>query len=361
MAMPTSAAASAGASLTPSPAIATTRPAALQRCTTALFCVGQHLGLDLGDAEPARHRLGRGAVVAGQHDDAHALGLQRRQRRGRRRLDRIGDGDHAREPCRRPRRRSRSRRRGASLRPALAAPRRRCRARRGTWRCRAQPACPRPRRARPCRSASRSPVTAASAMPRSFAARTIASASGCSLARSTLAASRSNSVSSKPAAGTIAVTAGLPSVSVPVLSTTSVSTFSMRSSASAFLISTPACAPRPTPTMIDIGVARPSAHGQAMISTATAATSAIGEARLGPEHRQAHERQQRDRDHGRHEPARRPGRPAAGSARGCAAPRATICTICASMVSRPTLLGSHHEARRSGSACRRSRSRRPPS
>ena len=33
-------------------------------------------------------------------------------------------------------------------------------------------------------------------------------------------------------------------------------------------------APRPTPTMIDIGVASPSAHGQAMISTATAATRA---------------------------------------------------------------------------------------
>ena len=65
-----------------------------------------------------------------------------------------------------------------------------------------------------------------------------------------------------------------PSVSVPVLSTTSVSTFSMRSSASALRISTPACAPRPTPTMIDIGVARPSAHGQAMISTLTAATRA---------------------------------------------------------------------------------------
>ena len=73
---------------------------------------------------------------------------------------------------------------------------------------------------------------------------------------------------------TTAVTVGLPSVSVPVLSTTSVSTFSIRSSASAFLIRTPACAPRPTPTMIDIGVARPSAQGQAMISTATAATSA---------------------------------------------------------------------------------------
>ena len=55
---------------------------------------------------------------------------------------------------------------------------------------------------------------------------------------------------------------GLPSVSVPVLSTTSVSIFSMRSSASAFLISTPACAPRPTPTMIDIGVARPARRGR---------------------------------------------------------------------------------------------------
>ena len=79
-------------------------------------------------------------------------------------------------------------------------------------------------------------------------------------------------VSSKPGAGTIATTFGLPSVSVPVLSTTSVSTFSMRSSASAFLISTPSSAPRPTPTMIDIGVASPSAQGQAMISTLTAAT-----------------------------------------------------------------------------------------
>src|SRR5467141_2969792 len=70
----------------------------------------------------------------------------------------------------------------------------------------------------------------------------------------------------------IETTLGLPSVNVPVLSTTSVSTFSKRSSASAFLINTPASAPRPTPTMIDIGVARPSAQGQAMMSTLTAAT-----------------------------------------------------------------------------------------
>jgi hypothetical protein len=51
------------------------------------------------------------------------------------------------------------------------------------------------------------------------------------------------------------------------LSTTSVSTSRSTSSASAFLKSTPACAPLPVATMIDIGVARPSAHGHAMMST----------------------------------------------------------------------------------------------
>src|SRR6202012_668358 len=85
----------------------------------------------------------------------------------------------------------------------------------------------------------------------------------------------------------VAVTFGLPSVNVPVLSTTSVSTFSSRSNASAFLISTPSCAPRPTPTMIDIGVASPSAQGQAMISTLTAATRPKASLGSGPNAAQA--------------------------------------------------------------------------
>ncbi len=108
--------------------------------------------------------------------------------------------------------------------------------------------------------------------PRSPAAFRIACASGCSLPRSTLAESRSNSFSSKAPAATIDTTLGLPSVSVPVLSSTMVSMRSNRSSASASRIRMPECAPRPTPTMIDIGVASPSAQGQAMISTVTAAT-----------------------------------------------------------------------------------------
>ena len=76
--------------------------------------------------------------------------------------------------------------------------------------------------------------------------------------------------------------AAFPSVSVPVLSTTSVSTLRSTSIASAFRNRTPIVAPFPVATMIDIGVARPSAHGHAMISTATALTSACAIRGSGP-------------------------------------------------------------------------------
>ena len=62
-------------------------------------------------------------------------------------------------------------------------------------------------------------------------------------------------------AGLMATTLGLPSVSVPVLVVQKRMTRSSRSRASAFLISTPDCAPRPTATMMDIGVAGPSMQG----------------------------------------------------------------------------------------------------
>ena len=44
----------------------------------------------------------------------------------------------------------------------------------------------------------------------------------------------------------------------------------------------PWVAPLPVPTMIDSGVASPSAQGQAMMSTATADTSALVSAGAGP-------------------------------------------------------------------------------
>ena len=65
-----------------------------------------------------------------------------------------------------------------------------------------------------------------------------------------------------------------PVVTVPVLSSTTVSMRRVDSSTSGPLISTPSWAPRPVPTSSAVGVARPSAHGQAMISTATAAVKA---------------------------------------------------------------------------------------
>ena len=65
-----------------------------------------------------------------------------------------------------------------------------------------------------------------------------------------------------------------PVVTVPVLSNTTVSTRRVVSSTSGPLIRMPSWAPRPVPTISAVGVARPRAHGQAMISTDTAAVNA---------------------------------------------------------------------------------------
>ena len=126
------------------------------------------------------------------------------------------------------------------------------------------------------------PVTGKSGRLCAFRCARMACASGCSLIFSSAAASTSTSARAKPSLATICCTFGTPSVSVPVLSTISVSIFSISSSASASLISTPSRAPRPIPTMTDIGVASPSAQGQAMISTDTAATSPFASPGAGP-------------------------------------------------------------------------------
>ena len=92
---------------------------------------------------------------------------------------------------------------------------------------------------------------------------------------------------SNPSAATTSVSFGRPSVSVPVLSTMSVSTLAKRSSASASLMRTPAWAPRPVAVMTDIGVASPSAQGHAMIRTDTADTMAYTMLGSGPNRVQA--------------------------------------------------------------------------
>src|SRR5262249_19316007 len=89
-------------------------------------------------------------------------------------------------------------------------------------------------------------------------------------------------VSANPLAGLTKNRFGLLSARVPALSTTSVSTFRSDSMASAFLNSTPIVAPLPVATIIDIGVASPSAQGQAIMSTAIALTRAWAMRGEGP-------------------------------------------------------------------------------
>ena len=176
----------------------------------------------------------------------------------------------------------------------------------------------------------------ASVSDRSSAARTTAAASGCSLPRSRLAASLQDLLlGPSPPPPARPARAGLPSVMVPVLSITSVSTFSIASRASASRISTPADAPRPVATMIDIGVASPSAHGQAMISTATALTIAWANWGGGPISAQAtNVTTATTTTAGTKYPATVSATRWIGARLRCAS--ATICTIRASSVSAPT-------------------------
>ena len=97
---------------------------------------------------------------------------------------------------------------------------------------------------------------------------------GCSDAASTAPARRSTSSREAPSNRPTSASSIFPSVTVPVLSRTMVVIWRVRSRTSGPLIRIPSCAPRPVPTMSAVGVARPSAHGHAMIRTATDAEKA---------------------------------------------------------------------------------------
>ncbi len=108
-----------------------------------------------------------------------------------------------------------------------------------------------------------------------------------------------------------------PVVSVPVLSRTTARMRAADSSAWALLTPMPSSAPRPTAVSSAVGVARPSAHGQATTSTATAALQAAAAGRPGaqPEPEGGHGAG----DHARHEhrgdPVRQPLRAGLGAQR----------------------------------------------
>ena len=124
MAMPTSAAASAGASLTPSPAIATTRPSRAQPLDHARSCCRAaprpRPRRCRACARPPRAvvRLSPVSMTTRMPSPRSAC-----ERRRRRRLDRIGDGDDARELAV-----DRDEDRGRAVARAAARPRRRARA-----------------------------------------------------------------------------------------------------------------------------------------------------------------------------------------------------------------------------------------
>ena len=126
-----------------------------------------------------------------------------------------------------------------------------------------------PRPATACTSSAAPAVT-----PRSRAASSTARASGCALWACKAAAACSTASSSTPATPSMRNSRGWPSVSVPVLSKATVSTRCAISSACASLIRMPCCAATPVPAMMAAGVARPSAQGQAITSTATACSRA---------------------------------------------------------------------------------------
>ena len=125
-----------------------------------------------------------------------------------------------------------------------------------------------------------------------------------------------------------------PVVTVPVLSSTTVSTRRVDSSTSGPLMRMPSWAPRPVPTSSAVGVARPSAQGQAMISTATAAVNASVGAVAGAEPEP--ERGDGQGDDGRDEHRRDPvGQPLHGCLAGLRLARPAG-AIWASAVSAPT-------------------------
>ena len=208
-----------------------------------------------------------------------------------------GDEDRASGPRRpaprRPRRRPRHRCRPSARNPARPTQHRRGRrrsrgARRPAWLRTRPPAGAGERRARRGRGAR-------SHRP-----------SGCSDPSSAEATSRSSSIRrpKRRATRTTSVTRGRPSVSVPVLSNTTVA--HRAEPLERLGVAEQHTRPRhpcPVPTMIDVGVARPSAHGQAMISTGTVLSSARLNAGSGPSDQPDDERERGESEHDRDEDA----------------------------------------------------------
>ena len=163
------------------------------------------------------------AVVAGQHPDLEAQRPQLRDRLARLRLERVGDGDQRRRAAVDRHVHRRGAARGDRLRRRQAV--------QSTPSARvgapvAEHDLARPRRSRcmPCPAIASNAVGRGTVEPAlAAAARRSPRRAGAREPTSAAAASRSSSSSVRPSAGRTPVTAGLPRVSVPVLSSTIVS------------------------------------------------------------------------------------------------------------------------------------------
>mmetsp|Transcript_2845 Transcript_2845/g.9564 ORF Transcript_2845/g.9564 Transcript_2845/m.9564 type:complete len:314 (-) Transcript_2845:505-1446(-) len=281
MAMPTSAWASAGESLMPSPTMATPRCTRCRSATHRFFSAGK---------APARTRAGRSprssatakAVASWSPVSIQTSTPRRRSARSTARASGRGASATATAPTTEPSSATKTAVFAARRQPATAFRRSgSSNPRSSTPASRMRPSEP-TASDRPSASAQTTPLPSRSSafdtgsVPslRTAAASISALAMGCAECCSAAAASaKTRFFATEPSANSPA-SSGWPVVSVPVLSRTTQDTAWAASSTAPPLTSTPCRAPTPVPTMTAVGVARPNAQGHATTTTDTAKSSA---------------------------------------------------------------------------------------
>ena len=202
---------------------------------------------------------------------------------------------------------------------------------------------PRPSPRTPFPAGASKPEGSANARPRSSAAFTIAAASGCSLARSRLAARRKSSSSPKSAAGPDRHDLGLAfGERAGLVDDERVDLFHALQRLGV-LDEHARLRAAPDADHDRHRRREPERAGTSDDQDRDGGDEPVGKARLGSENRPGGEGGERHGDHQRHEPARRPDRRGAGSARGSFAPSPTIWTIWASKRIAADLFRAHDE------------------
>ena len=283
IAMPTSARASAGASLTPSPTIATVKPRPCSSATAASLSLGR----TSANTSSTPGRKPRSAATASATERASPVIMTILVTPPARscsivcRASGRTSSSSARAPItvgRLPSRRSRCRTAAPRFAQSSAGPARSA----GTVTPSSRTSVGPPTAYGTLSTMARTPRPVSDVNPdacggvasRAAAVATMARASGCSLSASTAPASRRTSCSVRPSVAAMAVTVWAPLVRVPVLSNRTVLTLRMRSRARRSLTRMPAFAATAVDNAITSGMASPNACGQAMTRTVMVWTTA---------------------------------------------------------------------------------------